>query len=362
MDIMGAYNQIFFPQQKVDTSKKDDQFYKRCIDACETMLYYRSGLSRTKQIEIESNINVYKGVSIPDDLEKMFNPMDLEGMTFPSETRNYPICAPKIDLLVGEEYMRRDSWMIRSMNESAVSSKQDQQEEMLQSLIQEQVKKEGYSEEQAQKEIQKLGKYLKYNWKDSNELTASRLLNYIYKEQNLKKKFNDGMIDHLVTSREIYRVDEINNDVIIEKCDPRQIHTLGYTNDFKVEDSDIIIQIHYQPVGKIIDEFYDYLSDDDIKYLEGGIAVKSDQGVLNYNYVNPRLYFPVNLSDDDPRLLEVDNEMSNYGYVGPFDDKGNLRVVRTRWRGRKKLGKLTYFDEFGDEQTDLVSEYYKICL
>lgn len=360
MDIMGAYNQIFFPQQKVDTSKKDDQFYKRCIDACETMLYYRSGLSRTKQVDIESNLNVYKGVSVPDDMEKMFNPMDLDGVTFPSETRNYPICAPKIDLLVGEEWMRRDSWMIRSMNESAISSKQDQQEEMLQSLIQEQVKKEGYSEEQAQKEIQKLGKYLKYNWKDSNELTASRLLNYIYKEQNLKKKFNDGMIDHLVTSREIYRVDEINNDVIIEKCDPRQIHTLGYTNDFKVEDSDIIIQIHYQPVGKIIDEFYDYLSDDDIKYLEGGIAVKSDQGVLNYNYVNPRLYFPVNLSDDDPRLLEVDNEMSNYGYVGPFDDKGNIRVVRTRWRGRRKIGKLTYIDEFGDEQIDWASENYKI--
>src|SRR5665647_329102 len=88
MDIMGAYNQIFFPQQKVDTSKKDDQFYKRCIDACETMLYYRSGLSRTKQVDIESNLNVYKGVSVPDDMEKMFNPMDLDGVTFPSETRN----------------------------------------------------------------------------------------------------------------------------------------------------------------------------------------------------------------------------------------------------------------------------------
>jgi hypothetical protein len=359
MDIIGAYNQIFFPQQKVATDKKTDEFYKKCIDACETMLYYRSGLSRTKMIEIESNINVYKGISIPEDLEKMFNPMDLEGMTFPSETRNYPICAPKIDLLVGEEYMRRDSWMVRSMNESAVSNKQDQQKDMLMQLVQKAVTNPNYSEEQTQKALSKLGKYLKYNWKDATELTASRLLSYIYKEQTLKKKFNDGMIDHLVTGREIYRLDEVNGDVSIEKCDPRQIHALGYTNDFKIEDADIIIQIHYVPVGKIIDEFYDYLTDDDIKYLEGGIAVKKDEGVLNYSYVNPRLYFPVNLSDDDPRLIEVDNEMANYGYVGPFDDKGNLRVVRTRWRGRKKLGKLTYFDEFGDEQTDWVSEYYK---
>jgi hypothetical protein len=360
MDIIGAYNQIFFPQQKVATEKKNDEFYKKCIDACETMLYYRSGLSRTKQIEIESNINVYKGISVPDDLEKMFNPMDLEGISFPSETRNYPICAPKIDLLVGEEQMRRDSWMIRSMNESAISSKQDQQIEMIMQLVQKAVSDPNYNEEQTQKAIAKLGKYLKYNWKDATELTASRLLSYIYKEQILKKKFNDGMIDHLVTGREIYRVDEVNGEVIIEKCDPRQIHALGYTNDFRIEDSDIVIQIHYQPVGKIIDEFYDYLTDDDVKYLEGGIAVKRDEGVLNYSYVNPRLYFPVNLSDDDPRLLEVDNEMANYGYVGPFDDKGNIRVVRTRWRGRRKLGKLTFIDEYGDEQTDWVSENYKI--
>jgi hypothetical protein len=358
MDIIGAYNQIFFPQQKVATEKKTEEFYKKCIDACETMLYYRSGLSRTKQIEIESNINVYKGISVPDDLEKMFNPMDLEGMTFPSETRNYPICAPKVDLLVGEEWLRRDSWMIRSMNESAVSNKQDQQKDMLMQLVQQAVSDPNYSEEETKKNVGKLGKYLKYNWKDANELTASRLLSYIYKEQNLKKKFNDGMIDHLVAGREIYRLDDINGEVSVEKCDPRQIHALGYTNDFRIEDSDIVIQIHYVPVGKVIDEFYDFLSDDDIKYLEGGIAVKKDEGVLNYSYVNPRLYFPVNLSDDDPRLLEVDNEMANYGYVGPFDDKGNIRVVRTRWRGRKKLGKLTYIDESGDEQSDWVSEYY----
>ena len=358
MDILGAYNQIFFPQQKISTKDKTEDWYKKCIDSCETMLYYRSGLSRTKQLDIESNLNVYKGIAVEDDLEKMFNPMDIEGITFPTSTKNYPICAPKIDLLVGEEYMRRDSWMIRSMNESAVSDKQDKQKDMLMQLVQQELTNPNYSEEEAQKAISKLGKYLKYNWKDAAELTASRLLSYIYKEQNLKKKFNDGMIDHLVTSREIYRIDEVNGEVIVEKCDPRQIHPLGFTNDFKIEDSDIIIQIHYLPVGKVIDEFYDFLSAEDIKYLEGGIAVKRDEGVLNYNYVNPRLYYPVNLSDDDPRLIEVDNEMANYGYVGPFDDKGNVRVVRTRWRGRRKLGKLTYIDEFGDQQEDWVSEHY----
>jgi DNA-directed RNA polymerase alpha subunit len=203
MDILGAYNQIFFPQQKIATADKDEPWYKKCIDSCESMLYYRSGLTRAKQLEMESNINVYKGVSVPEDLEKLFNPMELEGITFPSETKNYPICAPKVDLLVGEEYMRRDAWTIRSTNETAVSSKQDQQKDMIMQMVQEEIANPNYSEEEAKKNIEKLGKYLKYNWKDVTELTASRLLAYIYKEQNLKKKFNDGMVDILVPGREI---------------------------------------------------------------------------------------------------------------------------------------------------------------
>jgi hypothetical protein len=361
MDILGAYNQIFFPQQKIATADKDEPWYKKCIDSCESMLYYRSGLTRAKQLEMESNINVYKGVSVPEDLEKLFNPMELEGITFPSETKNYPICAPKVDLLVGEEYMRRDAWTIRSTNETAVSSKQDQQKDMIMQMVQEEIANPNYSEEEAKKNIEKLGKYLKYNWKDVTELTASRLLAYIYKEQNLKKKFNDGMVDILVPGREIYRVDEVNGDVIVEKVDPRQLHTLGFTNNYMVEDSDIIIQVHYLPIGKVIDEFYDFLTEDDIKYLEGGVSTKNDTSVLNYSYVNPRLYYPVSLTDDDPRLIEIDNELSNYGYIGPFDDKGNVRIVRTRWRGRRKIGKLTFLDpETGDEKETWVSEHYKI--
>lgn len=361
MDILGAYNQIFFPQQKIPTSQKDEPWYKKCIDSVESMLYYRSGLTRQRQLDIESNINVYKGVSVPEDLERLFNPMELEGITFPSETKNYPICAPKIDLLVGEEYMRRDEWTIRSTNESAISNKQEQQKEMLMNLVQKEVTNPNFTEEEAQKNIEKLGKYLKYSWKDITELTASRLLSYIYKEQNLKKKFNDGMIDILVPGREIYRVDEVNNEVVVEKVDPRQIHTLGFTNSYIVEDADIIVQVQYLPVGKVIDEFYEFITEDDIKYLEGGISSKNDTSVLNYSYINPRLYYPVSLTDDDPRLIEIDNEISNYGYIGPFDDKGNVRVVRTRWRGRKKIGKLTSYDpETGDEVESWVSEHYKV--
>lgn len=358
MDILGSYNQIYFPAQKLGSTKKTEEWLRRCVDAGESMLYYRNGLNREKQTEIQRNYNIYNGTAIPEDMEKVFNPMDIEGVTFPSEAKNYPISSPKIDLIVGEEYLRKDNFIIRSINESAVSSKQEQLMTMTMDLVQQEITNANYSEEEAALKIQKLGKYMKYSWKDYAELATSRLLHYIYKEQNLKKKFNEGIQDLLVSSREIYRVDEVAGDVIVEKVDPRTIYFMGLTKEFKVEDSDIIIQIQYLPIGKVIDEFYEYLKPDDIAYLEGGIADKQGNSVLNYAYVNPRMYYPLSVSEQDPRLIEVEDGYTNYGFVGPFDSKGNVRVVRIRWRGRRKLGKLTYIDEFGDQQEKWVSEHY----
>ena len=135
MDILGSYNQIYFPAQKVSTKTKTEEWHKRCVDAGESMLYYRNGMNRDKMLEIERNYNIYNGLAIPEDMEKIFNPMDIEGITFPSEAKNYPVSAPKIDLIIGEEYLRKDNWTIRSVNESAVSTKQDAQQQMLMELV-----------------------------------------------------------------------------------------------------------------------------------------------------------------------------------------------------------------------------------
>jgi len=163
MDILGSYNQIYFPAQKLANSKKNEEWFKRCVDAGESMLYYRNGLNREKQTEIQRNYNIYNGSAIPEDMEKVFNPMDIEGVTFPSEAKNYPISAPKIDLIVGEEYLRKDNFIIRSINESAVSSKQEQMMTMIMDLVQQEITNSNYSEEEAAIKIQKLGKYMKYS-------------------------------------------------------------------------------------------------------------------------------------------------------------------------------------------------------
>ena len=71
MDILGSYNQIYFPAQKLGSTKKTEDWLKRCVDAGESMLYSRNGLNREKQTEIQRNYNIYNGTAIPEDMEKM---------------------------------------------------------------------------------------------------------------------------------------------------------------------------------------------------------------------------------------------------------------------------------------------------
>ena len=58
-------------------------------------------------------------------------------------------------------------------------------------------------------------------------------------------------------------------------------------------------------------------------------------------------------------IREFNNNKFQLGL--PYDYEGNVRVVRIRWVGRKKIGVVTYYDEnTGDEAEKIVSEYYKI--
>jgi len=165
----------------------------------------------------------------------------------------------------------------------------------------------------------------------------------------------------LISSREIYRVDDFGGEPTVIKCDPRNIFALRRGNSQKIEDADIIVEIEYLPIGQLIDEFHADLTQDQIDDLESGYRTMGSgqsEGVLNHINRPPILYTNAGFAPTDvTRPIEEMQPLYTYGM--PYDIKGNARVVRVRWLGRRKLGNLTYFDENGNEQMRLVSENYK---
>lgn len=358
-----ANSSIRFPRQKISYKKKvanKKDWFKKCVDASESMALNNYHLEHKK---MNTLYDLDNDIIDEREMEKVFNPMGLEESTFPSLTKNYPISTPKIDLLQGEELKRRFDWSVRAKNLDVEDSDQTALSDMMMQILIEELQNKSFNEKDFEKRINKFSKYAKYNWKSKHEVTATRILQYLWREQNLQEKFNSAFRDALVGKKEIYRVDIEGDEPIAEKCDPRTIFNIRSGNSYKIEDSDIIVQVTYEPINKVIDAFYDYLSESDIDDLEELYSTSSGKGangVLNYENELEPIFSNLDFGDGQG-FIDINNFNNNYGSeLLPFDNEGNVRVVRTRWIGRKKVGVLTYFDQnTGDELEKIVSEFYK---
>lgn len=303
------------------------------------------------------NYDLISGIMDDSDIEKAFNPMGIKGVEFPAKTQNYPIEVPKFNVLKGEETRRNFDWRVRTVNEDAYSDKENAKMDQLWSLIMEEVQNKDFSKEKAEKRIKDLSKYLNYEYQDIRELSASRVLNYLWNEQKLKHLFSEGFYDVLIAAEEIYCVDKIAGEPVVRRCNPLNISTLRGGESHRVEDSDIIIEDGYRSVSSVIDEYYEDLTGAEIKSIEDGREANRLMGsqVFSGPIDNEKEVFELG----NAQLIAVDNRHTK-AFGGMYDIDGNIRVVRVVWRSMRRIGELTFFDENGDEQSDVVDETYKL--
>lgn len=353
------------PQKKSTKEKNKDnkQWYKDCVDAYEFQaLYYGQELHRKMNIYY----NLDDGIVDNREMENAFNPLGIKNSTPVENIKNYPIGVTKIDLLVGEESKRRFDWTVRSKNIDSEGSAVTSLMDMFMDIAIEEFKKETTDEKELEQKIKEYARFAKYKFKDMNEIIATKILQYLSRNYTLPYQFNTGFRNALVGQREIYRIDIEGEEPIVKVCDPRTIYDIKRGDSNKIEDSEAIVEVTYEPVGRIIDSFYEYLSDTEVEELENGTWISNGRGAgdsssnLGYKNTQPPIYSNLDFGNGegfaDLGLMTNDN----FGIGLPYDEFGNIRVVRVRWIGRKKIGVVTYFDENGDEAEKIVSEYYKI--
>ena len=348
---------LHFPAQKIPTSKKTKQWYIDCINGAEVVGLNRN-LEEHRKMEVWNNMD--NDIIDADEVEEIFNPMQLENAVFPASMKNYPLSVPKIDLLQGEEIKRRFDWNVRAKNLDTYSSYQSTLSDMLMEMLIDELTNEAFSEQEAQQRITRFGKYAAYEWKDKHELTATRVLQYLWREQDLRDNFSKTFRDALVFGKSIFRVDVEGEEPIATRVDPRSVFAVRRGDSERIEDSDIVMEITYEAVGKVIDEFYDYLKPSEIDSIESAHRLTSQGNSLGYSHQLPPIYSNLDFGNGDGFVDITEFNQSSYKFGLPYDNEGNVRVVRARWLGRRKIGRLTYFDENGDEQERLVPESYKI--
>ena len=365
---LSMYKRIFqpeskdtrFPVQKKSDNQKTESWAVSCIEGAENLTLFSNYEVRQSYYNKKKNYDLANDIIDIRDVQQVCSPLGLDMSTFPATMQNYPLVNPKLKLLIGEEMKRKFEWRVRSTNPHVANSKLEVKKDELLKLLSDIIYSENQQDEERIKaKLQELEKKFKYSYQDIREKMASDILKYLYKKLDLQTLFSKGFYDALISAEEIYSCDIVAGEPRVRKVNPLTVFTYGTDDSPYLDDADIIIEDSYMSVGKVIDEFYEYLKDTDIRNLEDkhfyGTGSRGVGDTLNYKNM-----FPVmNVSTFVGEPLQIDTTQIHNRFGGFWDEAGNIRVTRVVWKSRRKIGKLSYYDQMGDQQQTLVDEYYK---
>ena len=356
-----------FPPQQLSFSAKTKAWRKACVDwgAEQGTITYNP--VRKSIIHKKINYDLLNGILHMSDLEAIVNPEHLDAGFIPDKIQHYPIMNSKLNVLRGEESKRIFDFRVVVTNPNAISEIENEKKQQVFAALQQLIAESSQSEDEFNQKLEKLGEYYSYEWQDMREIRGNALLNHYMKEYNIPFIFNQGFMDAAAVSEELYQCDIEGGEPVIHRLNPLKvrIYKSGYSN--RVEDADMIVIEDYWSPGRVIDTFYDVLTNRDIKYIEELPYTNSADSVDSMDNVDDRKgfvrahmvsdVFEDNYFVDPESLFSVD-EFDN---LLPYDFAGNIRVSRIYWKSRRKIKEVKSYDpQTGDEVYTFYPETY-VC-
>ena len=345
---------INFPRQKLSDSEKTEEWYRKNLDFAENILSSNVGLRNSFKNK-RTNYNLRANLINPLDFERFINPDQLDLDSLPASFQHIGIENNKINLLVGEYIKRKhDFRAYLSANDSdGISRKEQALKSHLDEILMDTIKSTSMSQEEIQKRFEEFGKFAS-TYQDLAEITANKILKREFKQQNLDFLFQTTFEDLLIAGEQIVYCGVLGGEPVMRRVNPENLFVLGGFS-MNIEDADIIVEFGYRSVGQVIDDYWDVLKEEDVEFLERGTNANSTNAIgLNQNISVLDRFGTI-----DGLNIFHPNEMGMRTFAGAFDSRGNVRVMKACWRSRRKIGKLKYYDEDGQEQYDFVPEDYK---
>lgn len=360
-----SYNALNgFPTQQLSFSRKNKKWRVACVDFgdAHSLLHYH--LTRKSVFSMKVNYDLLNGKLHMPDLKMLLNPYQLDASFIPDAIQHYPIMDSKLNVLRGEESERLFDFRVVVTNPTAISEIEREKNEQINAMLQQLIADSSQSEEEFNQELERQSDYFQYEYQDKREVRGNLLLNHYIKEQEIEQLFNRGFVDAYTVGEEIYQCDIVGGEPVIEKIDPMKIRIIrsGFSN--KVEDADMIILEDYWSPGKIIDTYWDQLTEKDMKAIENAPMHMGSRYADSMDNIDARYGFVPNLTFDwtagesviDPLSL-FDNHVDTT--LLPYDLNGNIRVLRVYWKSRRKIKKVKSYDpETGEEQFNFYPETY----
>ena len=343
-----------FPQQKLPLSKKNEKWQQDCVNyIIGEGNVVSGGMSKTRFGEIQTYYNLYNSIFDEKDFKRVTNPFKVED-GFPATPQDFNIIRPKIDLLIGEETKRPMNFRVVRTSQEAASELMDKEKDMLMQYVMAAITSRMSPEEaqQFQQQLQSgeimppeaIAKYMTKDYKDVIENTAYHTLTYLREKLSLDNEFIKGWKDALIAGTEIYYVGVQNDEPYLERVNPVYFAYDSSPDLEFIEDGSWCCRRMGLPVAELYDRYYDKLTEKDLNKLNEMLTGRPSNDA----------------GDKDP----VDNfsGIQMHIYDNPiYDQKSrhSINVWHCCWKSFKKIYYVTYFDEAGQAQVEIMDESYK---
>jgi hypothetical protein len=381
-----------YPDQFVpEAEKSTDEWIKSNMDYFANVAY--SQFIKGKDTFV-NNYNLVKGILRPqdfyitdtDDSElRSFADTIVKDVELPTYVKHYPILNPPMNTMLGELSRRPDVARVKAFDDDSKNEELQFKTEILQQFIIEQAKAKiqvqagvqgdaNMDDDQLEKlTMDKVSEYLT-DYTSVAEKWGNHVLEAMKMQMNMKEISEDCFRDLLICSREFYHIYETNNKlgIGVENLNPKNTWYLTLPDKKYVKDAFAAGTVHVMELSEIIERFD--LDKKEIDHLRSGVRELSLFSPRESNFENPTVSGWESIKYDtyspfivQQRLLvesmlkeNVDPLNDFLGLSSNVNTFGNKYVVvQAYWCSKKKVGRLTFKDEQGVEQTTLVDESYK---
>lgn len=390
-----AYLNIFPDQFKTDKEKKDESWIKNTMDYFANKAYAEYMKNRDTFVK---NYDLMKGILRMEDFYqepqvKSFTDMLTADLELPAYVKMYSIITTPVNELVGEISKRPDTFRVKAFDDDSKSEELEFKTGILQQYVISQARNKILEKaamegvEIPQEEVEQMTMEEVKDVLDSYTSVAEKWANHVLTcekaEFNLKEKSEDAFRDMLISGREFYHIYEDNSKLgfNVEVANPKNVWFLTTPDRKYISDPTGRAQGAYaagtvtvMELSEIIESIPE-LTKEEIDHLRSSLQ---DYGLINVresNLGNPEVtpgIDSVTYDTYDPLVLQtrmlIESEMkeNNDGlkdFLGLTSNVSSFGykyvVVRAYWISKKKIGKVIYIDELGNEQSILVDENYK---
>lgn len=342
---MEETNSSFIPVQTISYAKKiakDYEWGKNTIRAYINRSYFSNVFNRE---DIKKLYDYYNGHIDIEDYALVTSPFGkkLEGNW--SDVVNYPIIAPKVNLLLGEFAERPSNKEVYLTNDDVVNESLEEKNlivlQTLEQLFVNTLNQNGVDTGIPSEEVptpERLVEEQLSSYRDKRAILGQHALDYIEQYCKLQEKFQEEF-KHWLIAGEVYSYSTVeNNEPYYEVVNPLDIDYDKDPDIQFIEDADWVIRRKFMNVSSIVEFFYDDLGKtekerkDMINKLE---QIGSQDGILSIP--SPNI--------NDGRRKNMFNRL--------------IEVKHVVWKSKAKKGICTFTDEFGQQQSIEVDENFK---